>query len=811
MSEPAAKRTQRRFDHRAIDAKWQAQWAKANAFATPRSVDPSPKQYILDMFPYPSGAGLHVGHPRGFVATDVIARLRRAQGYDVLHPMGWDAFGLPAENYAIKTGIHPAQTTQTSINRFREQIRSIGLGYDWSRELSTADPTYYRWTQWIFLQLFKRGLAYQKEAPVNWCPKDQTVLANEQVVNGGCDRCGTPVVQKKLTQWFFKTTAYADELLTALDDLNWPEPIKTMQRNWIGKSTGALIHFPIERSDQVIDVFTTRIDTLYSAAFLILAPEHELVDQLATDDHRSAVEAYRRKAAFKTPLERTVEKEQTGVFTGSFAINPINQQRLPIWIADFVIDSYGTGAVFADAHDERDFAMAKRYAIPLTISVVPEQESARAAVESLEQCFTGDGILVNSGPYTALTSAEARERMIADLSGTDAVERSTQYKLRDWLVSRQRYWGAPIPIVHCPGCGPVPVPEDQLPVTLPTDVDFLPTGESPLARSASFKQTPCPSCGEPAERDVDTMDTFVDSSWYYLRYLSAHDDTQAIDLAAIDRWLPVNVYVGGAEHAILHLLYARFMTKALADILGFDIREPFKRLINVGLVRADDGRKMSKSLGNVVNPDDVIDEFGADTLRAYELFMGPFSDSMPWSTRSIVGVRRWLDRIWQLQGAVSLTADPDRIVHQQLARTVAKVTDDSVGFKFNTAISALMELTNTLTTKTSISTATMQTFLRILEPIAPHLANELWERLDLAGECTGAPWPMVDPASLTATTVTIAVQVGGKTRGTMTVPAATVESELVALARLQPNVQRHLAAEPRRTIVVPGRIINFIP
>ncbi len=803
--------TRRGYDHRGIDAKWQATWQAEGTFATPAAPRPSAKQYVLDMFPYPSGAGLHVGHPRGYIGSDVLARYQRASGHDVLHPMGWDAFGLPAENYAIRSGVHPAETARQAIDRYRSQLQLIGLSFDWSREVNTSDPDYYRWTQWLFLQLFRRGLAYQKEAPVNWCPKDQTVLANEQVVNGACEQCGTSVEQKNLTQWFFKTTAYALELLSGLDDLDWPEPIKAMQRNWIGKSHGTLIHFPLERGEQTLDVFTTRIDTIYSAAFIILAPEHPFVAQLTAADHRAEVERYVSAASKKTKLERTAEREQTGVFTGSYALNPANHQRVPIWISDFVIGSYGTGAVFGDAHDERDFAMAKRYGIRLTVSVVPVDPSERPEVLQLERPFIDDGILVNSGDYSGLSSAEARERLTRDLGTTGAVEPSTQYKLRDWLVSRQRYWGAPIPIIHCPSCGPVPVPEDQLPVTLPTDVNFLPTGESPLARSELFKRVSCPTCDGPAERDTDTMDTFVDSSWYFLRYVDPQNADAALDPKKLADWLPVDWYVGGAEHAVLHLLYSRFIVKALADLGHLNFREPFMRLRNQGLIRADDGRKMSKRWGNVINPDDVITEYGADTLRAYELFMGPFSDSMPWSTRSMIGVRRWLDRIWALREKVDSHAEPTFETMVQLNRTMAKISHDIVDFKFNTAVSALMELTNSLTKSEVVAGQTMRLFLRILEPIAPHLANELWALLQFDGQCTTQPWPAIDETATQSETVTIAIQVAGKTRATLTVGSNIDEASLVEQARQQPGVQRHLSGEPQRTIVVPGRIINFIP
>ncbi len=786
------------YDHQAIEKKWQERWEEEGAYRAPDSVPGKENYYVLDMFPYPSGAGLHVGHPRGFVATDVVARMKRAQGYNVLHPMGWDAFGLPAENYAIKTGVHPQETTRQAIERFTGQIKAIGLGYDWSREINTSDPEYYRWTQWLFLKLYEHDLAYQKEAPVNWCPSCQTVLANEQVKDGVCERCGSEVIQKNLTQWFFRITKYADELLSDLDRLDWPEPLKTIQRNWIGKSQGMTLYFPLQTPTngvESLEVFTTRPDTLFGVTYLVVAPEHPLLR--ATSDER--VQAYVEESRHKTELERkSTEKSKAGVPTGLSAQHPVTGELLPVWVADYVLPSYGTGAVMAvPAHDERDAAFAATHNLP-----------AKPVVNT--DTSTGHGTIFNSQTLDGLHSLNDREKIIKILEKDGVGKQSVQYKLRDWLVSRQRYWGAPIPIIFCGRCGVQPVPEADLPVKLPTDVDFRPKGESPLARSESFHDVRCPECSERAQREVDTLDTFVDSSWYFFRYLDpANTDAFARD-ELIREWLPVALYVGGVEHAVLHLLYARFITKALDDLLSTGVREPFKALRNQGHIRAEDGAKMSKSKGNVINPDEVIAEYGADTFRTYEMFMGPFEDSMPWSTSSMVGVRRWLDRVWNLQDRVvpghSDDPEPIRSVHQ----AIAKVTADIDSFKFNTAVSELMICANALQRQSQVSSELFRLYLTILSPFAPHVAAELLEKTGHAGGFFNATWPTARTELLVAEESTVAIQVDGKVRATIVVPKDTNADVLIQHALREENVARHLAGRAYRTVVVPNRLVNFV-
>ena len=794
----------RGYNHRSIDAKWQERWASNESFKVDTANAKNPF-YGLDMFPYPSGAGLHVGHPRGYVATDVVSRMKRAQGYSVLHPMGWDAFGLPAENYAIKTGIHPKETTAKAIEQFRSQMDSIGLSFDWSKEINTSDPSYYKWTQWLFLKLYEHGLAYQKEAPVNWCPKDKTVLANEQVANGVCDRCGTQVEQRNLTQWFFRITQYAEELLSGLDDLDWPEPIKFMQRNWIGKSEGATITWKIQHSESLVETFTTRPDTLYGATYLVVAPEHPLIERsMNAVTNATEIRAYQDATRKRTELERKSEvKAKSGVeLAGVKAIHPITGDLVPVWIADYVLMSYGTGAIMAvPAHDERDWDFAKAHGLPIKC-VIDSEET--------DKPWTEAGTIINSNDWNGLHSERDRSLIYISLIKHEVGEQTVTYRLRDWLVSRQRYWGAPIPMLHCKGCGLIPVPYEELPVLLPDDVDFRPDGESPLMRSKSFQEVHCAQCLDVTVRDPDTMDTFVDSSWYFLRYLSSTDDQRPFDLREVKKWLPINLYVGGAEHAILHLLYARFITKALADIFNLPVREPFQRLVNVGLIRASDGRKMSKSLDNVVNPDEVIERFGADAFRAYEMFMGPFSDSMPWSTESMVGVRRWLDRVWQLKERVSEDISDSSELLSQLEVTVAKVTSDIDGFKFNTVVSSLMELTNAFRSQAAISTSSFARFLQLLAPIAPHISEELWSEIGMDGSVMQAAWPQPDPTNMTAATATYAVQINGKTRDTLELPAGSTEQSVIDGAKLLPSVQRHLPSEPRRVIFVPDKVVNFI-
>lgn len=789
-----------KYDHRAIEKKWQQAWSTESLYRTPE--DPKNKRYVLDMFPYPSGAGLHVGHPHGYFGSDVFARYSRARGCDVLHPMGWDAFGLPAENYAIKTGTPPKETTDRSIERFRSQLSLLGLSFDWDREINTSDPAYYRWTQWLFLELFKRGLAYQKEAPVNWCPQDQTVLANEQVVNGHCERCNSLVEQRNLKQWFFKITEYADELVDALVDLDWPESTKASQVNWIGRSQGAEINFSIEGNLTPVIVFTTRPDTLYGVTYLVIAPESALASALIEQANNSEeLSSYVSATNKKTDLERQENRQKTGVqIQGVVAKHPLTGEPIQIWLADYVIASYGTGAVMAvPAHDERDWEFAHKYNLPIKKVIRGE---------------IGDGpilqkdVLENSSSWNGLHSERDLERILEDLEKLDIGRRVTRYRLRDWLISRQRYWGVPIPIIHCLECGAVPVPVDELPVILPTDVDFRPTGESPISRSIAFHQgVTCPQCGKSAHRESDTMDTFVDSSWYFCRYTDPSNSDSAFDREKVNKWLPVDLYIGGAEHTVLHLLYSRFVTKVLADLGYLDVREPFQKLKHQGMVIGEDGRKMSKSYGNVVNPDEIVDSLGSDTLRSYEMFMGPFSDSMPWSTSSIIGIRRWLERIWRLQEKVSAQADRGL---GSVERAIDKVTNDIEAFKFNTAVSALMVASNDLAALSHIPKNSFQRFLQILAPFAPHLAQELWARTGGAGFIDRAGWPVAVESLTHEDTVTITIQVNGKVRGTVDVSAGASDEDVESAARLESNVIKYIDNQSCRVIYVPGKLISFV-
>lgn len=774
------------YNHKEIEVKWQGEWERSRIFEVPEKVsaeqDSGKKSYILDMFPYPSGAGLHVGHPEGYTATDILTRKRRMEGVRVLHPMGFDSFGLPAENYAIKTGVHPAESTAANIVNFTRQMKSLGLSFDWSRVFATSDPEYYKWTQWLFLKLYERGLAYKKLAAVNWCEKDQTVLANEQVVDGKCERCGSVVVQRELSQWFFKVTEYADRLLDDVEALDWPDKIKAMQRNWIGRSEGAEITFKGDTSNGMADfdvvVYTTRPDTLYGVSYVVLAPEHELVSFVTVDSQKSAVEAYIAETQKKNEIERQkTDREKTGVFTGAYVVHPITSEKVPVWIADYVLGTYGTGAVMGvPAHDERDAAFAA----------------------------------TNGLPVIDVEVDEAKKWELAEKAGG---KRVTKYRLRDWLVSRQRYWGAPIPMINCDACGMQPVPFSDLPVLLPTDVDFRPTGESPLARSASFQDVKCPKCSAPARRESDTMDTFVDSSWYFLRYCSPKLASAAFDDAAVKYWCPVDVYVGGAEHAVLHLLFARFFTKALHDMGILEFEEPFVMLRNQGLILGEDGEKMSKSKGNVINPDDVVSEHGADTLRMYEMFMGDFEDAKPWDTKGITGVRRFLDRMHALtesvvaaNGAVALSSEVDKMLH----KTIAKVSSDIEAFKFNTAIAAMMTLINEW--KNGQGTREqMKMFVQILSPFAPHVAEEMWQMLGGEGMISVSVWPTFDAAKIVDDVVEVVVQVNGKVRERLMMPAGSSDEALREAALANETVQKFVdGKEVKQVIIARGRLVNIV-
>lgn len=795
-----------------IEKKWQEIWEKETPFAFDEKLKES-KFYVLDMFPYPSSAGLHVGHPEGYTATDIISRYQRMRGFNVLHPMGWDAFGLPAENYAIKAGVHPAETTEKNIKNFRRQIKSLGFSYDWSRELSTADPEYYKWTQWLFLFLFKRGLAYQKESPVNWCPSCQTVLANEQVVSGECERCGSKVIQKNLRQWFFKITDYTERLLKDLEALDWPSRIVTMQENWIGKSEGAMISFKIADSELVIDVFTTRPDTLFGATYMVLAPEHKLIHQLEDKiENLSEVKEYKEKAAGKTELERISEdaKEKTGVkLKGIVAINPATREEIPVFIADYVLASYGTGAIMAvPAHDERDFEFAKKFKLPIKQVIKnPKGETVLP--------YTEEGIVINSAPWmNDLLSGDASQEIVEELENHKIAKRKVQYRLRDWLISRQRYWGAPIPIIYCEECGPQPVPEKDLPVLLPKDVDFKPTGESPLVKSKEFHEVKCPNCNGSARREVDTMDTFVDSSWYFLRYIDPNNKEKAFDVKKVNEFMPVDLYIGGAEHAVLHLLYSRFITKALADGGVLKFNEPFLKLRNQGIVLGPDGQKMSKSRGNVINPDEVIEEFGADSLRMYEMFMGPLEDAKPWDTRGIIGIFRFLTKAWNLAEKLGEISDSEKIHESEklrgiVQRTIEKVERDIINFSFNTAISALMILLSEI--EKEESTSAFRTFLLLLYPFAPHISCEMWENLKYGKYIWEEPWPETIKKYLQLEEITLVVQVNGRVRDTINLPAGMSKEDLKKVAENSDNVNKHLKDKKiKNIVVVPDKLVNFV-
>jgi leucyl-tRNA synthetase len=1021
-----------KYDHAAVERKWQEEWKKHKAFQPSDTPDSQKKRYVLDMFPYPSSAGLHVGHPEGYTATDIVCRYLRLRGHDVLHPMGWDAFGLPAENFAIKSGKHPRETTEASIANFKRQIQSLGFSYDWSREVNTSDPGYYRWTQWLFEVLYRRGLAYKKMAPVNWCPKDQTVLANEQVVDGACERCGTTVEKKELAQWFFKVTAYAEELLAELDNLDWPEPIKTMQRNWIGRSEGAEIDFPLvtaepikkvllatsnpskvertrrlvreaglavevvtpqeigiepievhedgdvhdnslmkaqayagktdlpilgmdtglllegvtmdpakvrrnalegadedslsqeeiaqrmqkhyrgiaaERGGEVdgyfldiltlvlpdgstrvaesrrelvfvdelkgkvdphfplrnifksratgkfaaehsadedlldlrpytraltellqpaIRVFTTRPDTLFGVTYVVLAPEHPWVSQLTVPEKMKDVDAYVRRAGKLKDIERTAtDHEKTGVFTGSYAINPVNGERVPIWIADYVLATYGTGAVMAvPAHDERDFAFARAMKLPRKNVIKPPSLMNTPAYETVaspgawghlgneleSECWTGEGTLMNSAPYDGLEAEVGAEKIVHDLAARGGARKTVQYKLRDWLISRQRYWGAPIPVVYCDDHGEQLVPEKDLPVELPDDVDFRPTGESPLARSKDFaKGAKCPVCKKTAQRETDTMDTFVDSSWYFLRYCDPHNKKKAFDHEKVAAWLPVDVYVGGAEHAVLHLLYSRFVYKALADAQELPQsvgREPFKKLRNQGLILGEDGEKMSKSRGNVVNPDEIVSRYGADAFRLFEMFLGPLEMAKPWSMQGIVGMTRFLDRVWQIHQRdsrkhVELNPDFLRLLNQ----SIKKVGEDIESFRFNTAISQLMVLSKAFDEQDGLDRRAFGIFLRLLLPFAPHLASEC---LNIQSQDDPLAWPPIDPAMVEDLKVEITIQINGKRRAVITMPRGATQDDVVKAALADEKIKKYVTAEPKKVIFVQDKIMNFV-
>ncbi len=809
-----------KYPYTAIESKWQRYWDEHKTFKAVEDPGiPADKRiYVLDMFPYPSGAGLHVGHPEGYTATDIYCRFLRMNGYAVLHPMGFDSFGLPAENYAIQTGTHPAATTAANIERFRTQIKSLGFSYDWDREVSTCDADYYKWTQWIFLKLFERGLAYEAEAPINWCPKCKTGLANEEVKEGRCDRCETPVVRKSIRQWILKITAYADRLLSDLDTLDWSESIKLMQRNWIGRSEGANVVFKMASGGGEIEVYTTRPDTLFGATYMVLAPEHALVARITTPDRKAAVDAYVAEAARKSDLERTdLAKDKTGEFTGAYAVNPVNGRQIPVWISDYILASYGTGAIMAvPAHDERDWDFAKEFGLPI-IQVVAAagSEEARAGAVSGEpaECTSAEGVAVNSGKFDGLPTAEAVKAITEWLAAEGIGRKAVNYKLRDWIFSRQRYWGEPIPVVHCKGCGIVPLPESDLPLKLPDVKTYVPTGtgESPLANIHDWVNTTCPKCGGPAKRETNTMPQWAGSCWYYLRFIDPKNDAAFAARDKIEYWMPVDLYVGGAEHAVLHLLYSRFWHKVLYDIGAVNTIEPFQRLVNQGMILGEDNQKMSKSRGNVVNPDDIVRDFGADAMRVYEMFMGPLEVSKPWATAGLVGVSRFLERLWALSDKPLSPSEPSPELAKLLHKTIKKVTDDTAALNFNTAISAMMILSNELARMDTLPRTAWEAFIRLLAPYAAHLAEELWEKAGKKPSVGRAPWPVYDEALVRDDTAVIVVQVNGKVRDKFEAPAGTAEAELERLALSREKTREWTAGKKVRTvIIVPDKLVNIV-
>jgi leucyl-tRNA synthetase len=795
-----------------IEPKWQRYWAEHKTFAA-RDDAAGKKLYVLDMFPYPSGAGLHVGHPEGYTATDIYSRFQRMRGCNVLHPMGWDAFGLPAEQYAIKTGTHPAITTKQNVDTFRRQVQMLGFSYDWDREVDTTDPEYFKWTQWIFLELYKKGLAYQAEVPVWWCEGCRTVLANEEVnADGTCkDKSHPGVVRRPLRQWILRITAYAERLLKDLELVNWPESIKEQQRNWIGRSEGAEVDFKTE-TGETLRVFTTRPDTLFGATYMVLAPEHSLVEKLTTPAQRTAVDAYRAQATKKSELERTqLEKEKTGVFTGGYAVNPVNNEKIPIWVADYVMMGYGTGAIMAvPAHDTRDFEFAKKFGLEIRTVVQPP-----AGTEP--QGFTGDGTSVNSGPITGLPTPEAKKKITAWLEEKKLGKPTVQYKLRDWLFSRQRYWGEPIPIVHCEKHGTVAVPESELPLRLPEMKDYTPAGnaEPPLAKATDWVNAKCPQCGGPAKRETNTMPQWAGSCWYYLRYLDPHNDQAFVAKDKEKYWMPVDLYVGGAEHAVLHLLYSRFWHKVLFDLGHVSTPEPFMRLVNQGMILGEDSQKMSKSRGNVIPIDVPVAEFGADTLRVFEMFMGPLDMVKPWNTRGAEGVYRFLGRVWRLycdeDGTLILDdTEPSAALLKVLHQTIKKVGEDTDTLAFNTAVSQMMIFVNEVTAQEKRPRKLLEPFVLTLAPYAPHLADELWDKLGHKHTLAYEPWPEFDAALLKEDTVTIILQVNGKLRDRMDVPAQISREDLEKLALKNERVQEHLAGKQiKKIIVVPGKLVNI--
>ena len=798
------------YNHKAIEKKWRQKWEE-----NPVNVDDGkkPKYYCLDMFPYPSGNGLHVGHWRGYVISDVWSRYKMMQGYYLIHPMGWDAFGLPAENYAIKTGQHPAISTAKNISNIKRQINEIAAIYDWDREVNTTDPDFYKWTQWIFVKMFKEGLAYEKEFPINWCPSCKTGLANEEVVNGCCERCGTPVTKKNLRQWMLRITKYADRLLNDLDKLEWPEKVKKMQTEWIGKSYGAEVDFPVEGKDEKITVYTTRPDTLHGATFMVLAPEHKLAADLATPDQKEAVDAYIYAASMKSNVDRMQDKEKTGVFTGSYATNPLNGAKVPIWLSDYVLADYGTGAIMCvPAHDDRDFEFAKKFDIPIIQAIAKDGK----AIENMTEAYTeASGTMINSGDWNGMESAVLKKEAPHIIEKMGIGRKTVNYKLRDWVFSRQRYWGEPIPIVHCPKCGNVPVPEEELPLRLPDVESYEPTGtgESPLAAIEDWVNCKCPECGAAAKRETNTMPQWAGSSWYFLRYVDPHNDNELVSKEKADKYLPVDMYIGGVEHAVLHLLYSRFYTKFLYDIGVIDFDEPFHKLFNQGMITGKNGIKMSKSKGNVISPDDLVRDYGCDSLRMYELFVGPPELDAEWDDRGIEGVYRFLSRFWNLvmdNKDKNIKASKEMIKARH--KMIHMITTRLEGFSLNTVISGFMECNNNLIAiakkEGGMDKETLEAAVLLLAPFAPHMGEELWEELGHTDSVFHHEWPAHDEEAMKDDEVEIPVQVNGKTKAVISIPVDISKED--AIAKAKEVLGDKLSGNIIKEIYVPKKIVNIV-
>lgn len=799
------------YNHKVVEKKWQKVWDDEKAFAATDDYS-KPKYYALVEFPYPSGQGLHVGHPRPYTALDIVARKRRMQGYNVLYPMGWDAFGLPTENYAIKNKIHPKIVTKNNVAHFKEQLHSLGYSFDWDREVNTTDPEYYKWTQWIFLKLFKEGLAYKKEMPINWCTSCKVGLANEEVVNGVCERCGAPVVRKVKSEWMLKITEYADKLIEGLNDVDYIERVKVSQKNWIGRSTGAEVDFAIKDKEEKLRIYTTRCDTLFGVTYMVVSPEHPYLDQYKDEiKNWNEIEAYREAASRKSDFERAeLAKEKTGVMIdGLTAINPVNGKEIPIWVSDYVLMSYGTGAIMAvPAHDERDWEFAKKFNMPMLQVVAKDGEE----VDINEAAFTdvATGVLINSDFLNGLEVKEAKAKMIAFLEEKGIGTAKTNYKLRDWVFSRQRYWGEPIPIVHCDKCGYVPVDEKELPLLLPEVDSYMPTdnGESPLAAMTDWVNTTCPCCGGPAKRETDTMPQWAGSSWYFLRYTDPHNTEALASKEALKYWLPVDWYNGGMEHTTLHLLYSRFWHKFLYDQGVVPTAEPYQKRTSHGMILGENGEKMSKSRGNVVNPDDIVAEYGADTLRTYEMFIGAFDLAASWSEDGVKGCRRFLDRVWKLQDIMTEETGYSKELETKMHQTIKKVSSDFENLKYNTAIAAMMALINDFYKKNSITKDEFKTFIVLLNPVAPHMTEELWQIIGCEGRVYEQSWPEYEEAKTVESTVEIAVQINGKTKGTLAIGKDDPKDEVIAKAK--ESIADKLTGSIVKEIYVPGRIVNIV-